>query len=200
MVAPRPLFLYLVLALPCGGAAAADWAIDAGALTQSANALRGRMELRYQQPQAPPVLPPPDPRRVNQGFEALGPAGSTGKVDGPFLRGNGRYEVLRNDATELQLHLKTGYVDGTLRLLIDAADKVWLGFWGKVFDPRNGKTYDLKNWAQIRMDYDARKDEGAFRWVENGKPKSEHFSGGASGNDMTIELAGGWDHQFKRER
>lgn len=182
-------------------AGALEWAPEASAVSAAAQSLAARLGARsaalaqseVASSQDAPIFP------VNRGFLALGPSGSRGEVDGPFWKANGNYEVLRNDRTGLEVRIHTGYVDGILRLMLDIHQGTWLGFKGTVYDPRRGRTFRLNNWAPIRMDYDPSQDRGRFNWVENGKPKSESFSHGASGREMRIELAGGWDHVFRRK-
>ena len=49
--------------------------------------------------------------------------------------------------------------------------------------------------------YDAGRDRGLIRWQENGAWKQEGYWGGgrAGRRGMTIELGGGWDHDFSRD-
>ncbi len=139
---------------------------------------------------------------LNTGFQALGPAGKTGKVDGPGSQGNGTYKVHKNEPYELGLNIATGYISGTLTLKRDAAtgaDTIrfagWLwdhgrGAWGAFTDTTN----------DVRITYNARKDEGRLNWTENGEAKSEGFWGGRAGRrSMTIEAGGGWNHDFKQD-
>ena len=196
---PRRLLLAFLLVAPLRSASPADWALDATALTGAARILGARVGARSEAYAQSPQSPTPAPGSITRGFVALGPAGSRGEVDGPFWRGNGGYAVLRNDPAGLEVAFKTGYVDGLLRFVLDIHGETWLGFKGTIFDPRRNKTYKLDNWTTIRHVYDARRDRGTFSWVENGKAKSESYSHGASGKEMVIELAGGWQHVFRRK-
>ncbi|MBI5596396.1 MAG: hypothetical protein HY928_09945 [Elusimicrobia bacterium] len=139
---------------------------------------------------------------LQTGFMALGSAGKTGTVDGPGRQGNGTYRVDQNDPYALRLWIATGYVEGTVSLTRDeATGRDVLGFTGKYWDQDKG------NWGapvsgsnEVVISYEARKDSGKIRWQENGSWKEERYWGGRAGRtSMTIELAGGWDHDFKQD-
>ncbi len=139
---------------------------------------------------------------INTGFKALGGAGQKGTVDGPGFKGNGTYKVLKNGSFEVQLEIKTGYMDTTLRLTRDpktgkdtlhGAGKEWnsiKGAWG----PFTEGTFE----AQFL--YDAKADAGKIRYKEKGQWKKEGYRRGKAGRtSMVIEFGGGWDHVFRRD-
>jgi len=140
---------------------------------------------------------------VNAGFRALGPAGSTGKVDGPGRQGNGSYRVLRNDPFLVELTVRTGYVDGTTTLSRDrATGRDTMRFVGRVWDRDAGRFSEPQDvTAEVQISYDAGRDRGLIRWQEDGVEKQEGYWGGgrAGARTMTIELGGGWDHDFTRD-
>lgn len=139
---------------------------------------------------------------LQTGFMALGPAGKTGTVDGPGRQGNGTYRVDRNDPYALRLWIATGYVEGAVSLTRDqATGRDVLGFSGKYWDQdKGGWGAPVDGSNEVVITYDARKDSGKIRWQEGGSWKEERYWGGRGGRTaMTIELAGGWDHDFKQD-
>lgn len=139
---------------------------------------------------------------LQTGFMALGSAGKTGKVDGPGRQGNGTYRVEQNDPYALRLRIDTGYVEGTVTLTRDAATgRDVLGFSGRYWDQGSGAWgAEVAGSNEVVITYDARADSGKIRWQENGSWKEERYWGGRAGRrSMTIELAGGWDHDFKQD-
>lgn len=136
---------------------------------------------------------------LNPGFAALGPAGSTGKVDGPGSQGNGTFSVEKNDAYEVALTLDTGYIKGRITLKRDpATGQDTIRFAGRVWE--NGKLSEYRDKThEAVIVYKAKDDEGTVRWTERGGKKSEDFWGGKSGRSMTIEFGGGYDHDFARD-
>ena len=138
---------------------------------------------------------------INTGFKALGSADQTGEIDGPGRKGNGRYKTIKNQPYELILHIKTGYVDGTIGFKREKnTGKDVMSFSGRYWDQGKGKwgpQVDAKN--DVVVTYDARRDKGKIRWLENGKWKQERYWGGKAGIEMTIELAGGWNHDFLQD-
>lgn len=161
----------------------------------------------------------PNKTPVTTGFKALGPAGTTGKIDGPGRKGNGTYRVVQNEDYVLKFTIATGYVQGTVGLKRDpATGRDEMSFVGKYWDRDNnrwGAHFEATN--EVLLSYDARQDSGKIRykekvkkiigqgkekkiiWQETGQWKEEGYWGGRAGNkSMTIELAGGWDHDFKQ--
>ena len=61
--------------------------------------------------------------------------------------------------------------------------------WG----PQEDKT------KEVVVEYDAKKDLGYIRWVEDGEWKSERYWNGSKGTRMTIEFGDGWDHDFQQD-
>ncbi|MBI5240344.1 MAG: hypothetical protein HY926_07710 [Elusimicrobia bacterium] len=142
-----------------------------------------------------------DTSPIGTGFKALGPAGKTGQIDGPGGKGNGAYRVVRNDPYHLQMLVRTGYIEGEVTLIRDpATGRTTMRFAGKRWNN------DEDDWRppedvtkEVVVGYDARKDFGHIRWVEDGEWKEERYWGGAQGKDMTIEFGGGWDHDFQQD-
>lgn len=138
---------------------------------------------------------------LTTGFKGLGSAGKTGKIDGPGKKGNGSYRVGKNDPYELQLVIKTGYIDATLTLTRDpATGKDKMRFQGRLWDQGKGDwglPQDTAN--DVVVGYNSGNDEGTLRWQENGKWKSEGFWGGKAGTKMTIEFGGGYNHDFEQD-
>ena len=139
---------------------------------------------------------------LQTGFMALGRAGKTGSVDGPGRQGNGTYRVEQNDPYALKLRIDTGYVEGTVTLARDqSSGRDTLAFNGRYWDQARGAWGpQLAGSNEVLITYDARGDSGKIRWQENGAWKEERYWGGKAGRtSMTIELAGGWDHDFKQD-
>jgi hypothetical protein len=141
-----------------------------------------------------------DTSPIGPGFKALGPAGQTGRIDGPGGKGNGTYQVSRNEDYHLQVVLKTGYLDGTVALARDpATGGTTMRFSGRRWDGDKGQWGPEEDAAkEVVLEYDADRDRGTIRWVEDGEWKSERYWEGAKGDSMTIEFGGGWDHDFKQ--
>lgn len=135
------------------------------------------------------------------GFKALGPAGKTGKIDGPAGKGNGTYRVDVNEDYRLEAVIKTGYMDGRVVLTRDpSTGATTMRFVGRRWDGDKDEWGPDEDAAkEVVLEYDAKKDRGAIRWVEDGDWKSERYWGGAEGADMTIEFGGGWDHDFQQD-
>ena len=152
---------------------------------------------QVQEAQAPEAEPTAEP--INAGFKALGPCDSTGKIDGPGKKGDGRYRVLKCDPYEVGLKIQTGYIDAEFTLKRDGTTgKDTLRVSGRVWDNKK------KTWSSpTDKTFDAHFDsgaEGAIRWNENGRWKKEGFRDGAAGQGpMVIEFGGGWDHVFRRD-
>lgn len=140
-----------------------------------------------------------DASPLSTGFVALGPAGKTGKVDGPGSQGNGTYRVDKNDPYEVAITLDTGYIKGQVTLKRDSqTGNDSIRFAGKVWE--NGKLSEFRdNTHGAVISYKPKDDEGTVRWTESGGKKAEDFWGGKSGNSMTIEFGGGYDHDFKQD-
>jgi hypothetical protein len=137
---------------------------------------------------------------INTGFQALGPAGKTGTVQGPPMGGDGTYRVIQNDPMEMVFAMKTGYVDGTFTLKRDAASgQDQLGFDGKTKDgPFSGWTPSKGTYAG-QISYDAGSDSGTISWKFNGNQITDKFSGGRAGSaSMTITL-NGHSHTFTQD-
>jgi hypothetical protein len=143
-----------------------------------------------------------DTSPIGPGFKALGPAGKTGSIDGPGGKGNGVYRVVRNDDYHLQVVLKTGYLDGEVTLSRDPdSGAAAMRFAGRRWDNDEGKWGRNEDAVkEVVLEYSAKKDLGAIRWVEDGGWKSERYWNGAKGTGMTIEFGGGWDHDFQQAR
>ena len=135
---------------------------------------------------------------LTTGFQAVGKAGKTGEIDGPGKKGNGRYSVLKNEPLELQLSIKTGYIDATLTLSRDGAtgrDK--MRFQGRLWDQGKGGWGPVQDAVNdVAVSYNTGNDEGSIRWKEGGNTKSESYWGGKAGTRMTIEFGGGYNHDF----
>lgn len=142
-----------------------------------------------------------DKGAVNPGFKALGGGGVKGSIDGPGRKGNGRYFVYHNKPYSVKLHIKTGYVDGAITLSRNKeTGKDSMRFKGRYWDQGKGTWGpEVDGTNDVVITYNSRKDKGKISWIENGKNKSEGFWGGARGDDMTIELAGGWNHDFEQD-
>jgi hypothetical protein len=137
---------------------------------------------------------------INTGFQALGPAGKTGTVQGPALGGDGTYRVIQNDATQMIFDMKTGYVNGRFTLVRDAATgKDILGFAGQTKDgPFSGWTQASGNYAG-QITYNPGSDSGTIAWQLNGEQISDTYSGGRAGSrSMTITLKGN-SHTFTQD-
>lgn len=136
---------------------------------------------------------------LSTGFVALGPAGTTGKIDGPGSQGNGAYRVDKNDPYEVALTLDTGYIKGQATLKRDPlTGKDSIRFAGKVWE--NGKLSEHRdNTHDAVISYKSKDDAGTIRWTENSGKKAEDFWGGKSGRSMTIEFGGGYDHDFQQD-
>ena len=135
------------------------------------------------------------------GFKALGPVGKTGKIDGPGGKGNGAYRVDVNEDYRLEAIIKTGYMAGRVVLTRDpATGAATMRFAGRRWDSDKGEWgAEEDKTKEVVVEYDAKKDRGTIRWVEDGEWKSERYWGGAEGADMTIEFGGGWDHDFQQD-
>lgn len=135
---------------------------------------------------------------LSTGFVALGPAGTTGKIDGPGSQGNGAYRVDKNDPYEVALTLDTGYIKGQATLKRDPlTGKDSIRFAGKVWE--NGKLSEHRdNTHDAVISYKSKDDAGTIRWTENSGKKAEDYWGGKSGRSMTIEFGGGYDHDFRQ--
>jgi hypothetical protein len=139
---------------------------------------------------------------IGAGFKALGPAGKTGAIDGPGGQGDGTYRVVANEDYRLQIVVDTGYISGEITLTRDpAAGGTTMRFAGRRWDddqdawgPAEDATKD------VVVEYDAKKDLGYLRWVEDGEWKYERYWGGARGSGMTIEFGGGWNHDFEQAK
>lgn len=136
---------------------------------------------------------------INPGFKALGAAGKTGTIDGPGAPGNGSYTVDANNPYEVKLTIKTGRIDAQLTLSRDPST-------GKDTVRRNGRIWKQGAWTTSKdvsfpaqLVYDAARDNGTITWNEEGLAKKEGYWHGASGTTMTIELGGGWDHDFSQD-
>ena len=137
---------------------------------------------------------------LNAGFKALGPAGTEGEVDGPGKRGNGRYRVLVSDAVELQLEIRTGYIDGSFTMKRDASTgEDTMRFAGSRWDQdKNAWSEPADETGPVQITFDAKRNRGAIRYNENGRWKQESYWDGKNGRRMVIEFGGGWDHTFLR--
>jgi len=127
-----------------------------------------------------------------RGFLDLGPSGTGGDIDGPGGDGDGTFKTLERADDTVSLEIKTGYVDARISLVQDpkTCDRAMV-VRGKV----RGKEVDGKN--EVAITYDADSDEGTIAWKENGKEKAEDFWKGEDGDTkMTIELGGGYNHDF----
>jgi hypothetical protein len=124
---------------------------------------------------------------LNVGFMALGASGTGGEIDGPGKKGNGRYTVRESACMRLSLHIVTGYVDAMFTFARDEAscrDTLQVNA-----SPGPGQ-----------VSYEARRDRGSIQWTENGQRKRENYWNGKAGRrQMTIEMGGGWDHDFIRK-
>ncbi|MFA6003086.1 MAG: hypothetical protein WC881_03370 [Elusimicrobiota bacterium] len=134
-------------------------------------------------------------------FQALGPTGKTGRIDGPFSKGNGRYRVELNSTYELRFIVQTGYMDGQLTLKRDPITGLdSMRLLGRMWDRKNrtwGPTED--NTKAIKIEYDSQADTGCIHWLaENNTKKTERFYNGRSGRRMTIEFEG-WGHDFYQD-
>lgn len=138
---------------------------------------------------------------VQTGFKALGGAGAKGKIDGPGWKGNGTFYVYKNDPYEISMWIATGYVEGVITIKRDKkTGRDRSNFKGRYWDQDKGDWGpQVDGGNDVVITYDAGRDKGRIRWKENGKWKQERYWGGKSGKSMTIELAGGWDHDFKRK-
>ncbi|MFH2204387.1 MAG: hypothetical protein ABIJ96_14815 [Elusimicrobiota bacterium] len=132
------------------------------------------------------------------GFSDLGPAGVKGDIDGPMSRGNGGYQVRKNEDYLLSVALKTGYMDFVFtlkRVRETGADTV--NIVGRMW--KQDKWIDVDGTNDVTVAYDVKKDTGRLSWVERGQKKSERFWRGENRDGrMTIEFGGGYDHEFKR--
>lgn len=133
---------------------------------------------------------------INTGFLALGSAGTKGSVDGPGAVANGTYVVDENSPYRVSLTIKTGRMDAQLTLERDPAT-------GSDTVRRKGKIWKkgaFTPYGEVsfpgRIVYDAGRDSGTISWTEDAVAKQEGYWNGASGAAMTIELGGGWDHDF----
>jgi len=136
---------------------------------------------------------------INTGFQALGPAGKTGKVDGPGLQGNGRYRVLKNEPFETALSVRTGYIDGEFHIKRDpAAGKDVLRFAGRYWSRKTRAWEPARDQCfEICLSYDANRDVGRISWG-NDIDESVSFSRGGRGRQMTVAF-GGWSHDFYQD-
>lgn len=154
------------------------------------------MLLHSQEQQLPAAAAP-----LDTPFQALGPTGKTGRIDGPFTKGNGVYRVELNSPYELRFLVKTGYMDGQLTLKRDPVTGLdSMRLVGRMWDRKNrawGPVED--NTKAIKIEYDPRNDAGQLRWVgEDRVEKTERFYNGRSGRSMTIEF-NGWGHDFYQD-
>ncbi|MCX5797429.1 MAG: hypothetical protein NTY77_18210 [Elusimicrobia bacterium] len=143
-----------------------------------------------------------DTRPIGAGFKALGPAGKTGVIDGPGVQGNGTYRVVANEDYRLQIVVDTGYIAGEITLTRDpATGRATMRFAGRRWNDGQGAWGPAEDATkEVAIEYDAKRDLGYLRWVEDGEWKYERYWGGAQDAGMTIEFGGGWDHDFRQDK
>ncbi len=132
----------------------------------------------------------PDPKPcacINSGFQALGPPGTKGKIDGPGSTANGTYQVLANDCHTVKLKINTGYIKVTISLSQNEVEpcETTLTVTGSI----EGKPVKYSSTVQIVevvTSFDS--------WTEL-QPSDIAFWNGTSGNSMTIEIDG-YNHTF----
>lgn len=138
---------------------------------------------------------------IGTGFKALGTAGKTGAIDGPGVQGNGTYRVVNNEDYHLQMVVQTGYIAGEITVVRDpASGRTTMRFAGRRWDDSKGAWGPSEDATKdVVVEYDAKRDLGYIRWVEDSKWKSERYWNGSKGTGMTIEFGGGWDHDFQQD-
>jgi hypothetical protein len=132
----------------------------------------------------------PDPKPcacINTGFQALGPPGTKGKIDGPAQTGNGTYQVLANSCHEVKLKIKTGYIKVTISLSQNAVEpcEITLAVTGSI-QGKPVKYSSTVKIVEVVTTFDS--------WTAL-KPSDIAFWNGTSGNSMTIEIDG-HNHTF----
>jgi hypothetical protein len=201
------LLLPLLLAA-AAAAPAQDLAVPPGlsAAVASARQLAAGAPLAVKNLRAPapaPAAAAPAAQAVvaplNTGFQALGPAGKTGKVNGPgpFGEGDGTYDVVQNDPDQMVFDMKTGYVNGRFTMSRDpATGKDTLGFAGQTKDgPFADWVTATGNYAG-QISYNSGSDSGTIQWQFEGASVTDTYSGGRAGSkSMTITLKGN-SHTF----
>lgn len=144
-----------------------------------------------------------DASPINTGFKALGKAGASGTIDGPGKQGNGTYTIVENEPYKVGIIIATGYLEGQLTLTRDpgtSGDRI--DFSGKVWDKEKSCWgAQVAGTSSTKLSYDNRRDQGQIPWELNGALSEEkYWGGGKEGRTkMTIEIGGGWDHDFIRK-
>lgn len=167
----------------------------------AAKACEGVVEFGWRLCPEGEILRLPDAGPINAGFAALGPAGKTGKIDGPGRQGNGTYRVDKNEPLELSVFVNTGYIRAQVTLTRDPqTGKDRARFTGKFWDNRNGRWGpDVDDSSDAVVSFDRKGDSGKLQWNDKGTWKEERYWGGKSGKSMTIEFGGGYDHDFAQD-
>jgi len=141
-----------------------------------------------------------DTSPINTGFIALGGTGASGKIDGPGNKGNGTYGVMANEPYKMSITMATGYLEGQLTLTRNSdtgGDKV--NFTGRLWDKgKNCWGPQVEGTRDTIITYDKSGDLGQIPWELNGAQSNEkYWGGGKEGRKkMTIEMGGGWNHDF----